>query len=86
MVSGELYAEQQFVPDIHKVKGGSDIGYNFPNEGRWLVCEYGGSARLAGRIELWEKLSPTITECVLKLRETKVRHGESSWSASATCR
>ncbi|MDP3671776.1 MAG: STY0301 family protein [Telluria sp.] len=86
MVSGELYAEQQFVPEITKVKGGLDIGYNFPNEGRWLVCLYGGGERMAGSIDWWDRLNPKITECVLKLRETKVPHGESAWAATATCK
>ena len=85
MVSGDLYAEQEFVPDIKKVAGGHDITYNFPGNGRWLVCEYGGSARLAGSIQWWNKLNPRIMECELKLRETRLQHAESKWSATASC-
>lgn len=86
MVSGELYAEQQFVPDIKKVPGGRDVTYNFPGKGRWLVCEYGGSAHLIGSVEWWGKLNPQITECELRLRETKLQQGESKWTATAICK
>ena len=86
MVSGQIYSKQEFVPAIKNVKGGLDIGYNFPGSERWLVCEYGGGERLAASIEWWDKLAPNITECELKLRETKVKHGESSWTAAASCK
>lgn len=86
MVSGDLYAEQEFIPDIKKVPGGHDITYSFPGNGRWLVCEYGGSARLAGSVQWWDKLNPRFTECELKLRETRLQHAESKWSATANCK
>lgn len=79
MVSGALYAEQQFVPEMKQVPGGRNVTYNFPGQGRWLVCEYGGI------VEWWINLNPQTTECVLRLRETKVQHSARKITATAVC-
>jgi len=87
MISGELYSEEQFVPDITKVEGGRDVRYSFtPDDTNWLVCEYGGGERVGGSIQLWEKINPKISGCELKIREIKVPHTASDWSAAAACK
>lgn len=81
MVSGELYSEQDMVPNIRKVKGGSDVGFSFPKDPKWLVCVYGES------IEWWEQLDSKFTDCEVKIREVKKPHYPPSvWTATATCK
>jgi hypothetical protein len=80
MVSGALFAEQQFVPEMKKVPGGRDVTYNFPGQGRWLVCEYGGS------VEWWVMLNPQTAECELRLRETQVKQAQPKMTATAICK
>lgn len=87
MTSGKLYSEVEFVPDITNVKNGRDVKYDFtPQQKNWLVCEYGGGERIGGTVQWWEKLSPAITHCVLKVRELKIAGTASDWSASASCK
>jgi len=92
MVGGALYARQEMVPDITKVKGGLDIGFNFLREPKWLVCVYGGNElshsehTISGSIDRWEQVDPKFTECVVQLRETKVPHYPGVWTATAVCK
>lgn len=83
---GELHGEQGLKPHITKVKGGLDLRYSLSGEKKWLVCIYGGTERMVGSIDWWEKLNPTFSDCTLKLREIKVPDGESSWTAAASCK
>ncbi|HEV7817331.1 MAG TPA: STY0301 family protein [Janthinobacterium sp.] len=94
MYVGELYGEQYLVgPDVRNSKGGMDIEHGFrPEDTKWLVCRYGGNEwsrseqGVSGTIEWWEKLDPKITSCVLKIREIKVPHTTSDWTATTTCK
>ncbi|TFW35988.1 STY0301 family protein [Massilia horti] len=92
MVSGELYAQQEMVPDIRKVKGGLDIGFNFLHDQKWLVCVYGGNElspkdqATSGTIDRWEQIDPKFSECVVQLRETKAVGYPSVWTATAVCK
>jgi hypothetical protein len=82
---GELHGEQGLQPSITKVKGGLNLHYGLPGKTKWLVCIYGGSERMVGSVDWWEKLNPKFSDCILRLRETKVPNGESNWTATATC-
>lgn len=87
------FEAMQLVPK--RVKGGWDTEDHFtPQETKWLVCVYGGNARLsvenpqvAGSIEWWEKINPNVSYCVLRFREVKLpSRAPSDWVATATCK
>lgn len=90
---GPLYSEQLLQgPAPEKVKDGWDTRYDFmSNEGKWLVCTYGGTEwsgldRIsAGPIQWWGKIAAQAKSCSLKVREARLRGALSNWTAVVTC-
>lgn len=81
------YGNVELQGDIREVKDGRDIRYGFdPGQTKWLICVYGGGERIGGTIEWREKVDPKVTSCELKIREVKVSHAASDWTATATCK
>lgn len=88
MYFGDLFGEQTLVgPEAKKVKGGWDSEYGFsPQDTNWLICRYGGSSWGSGDIELWQKVPPNVTSCVLKVRQVSEPHSPAGWTAKAICK
>lgn len=73
-----------------------------PDDHTWLVCFYGGSKRIKGRIHdghewnqrmasadfSWKmKLAPRLSDCTVQTREVKSRTaGKSTWTVTALCK
>jgi hypothetical protein len=86
-IEGQIYGPRVFIPDTTKVKGGYDLKFGLlPNQPRWLVCKYGGERWGGGPIERWERMPDTINSCAMKVREIKIPHTTSDWTATATCK
>lgn len=94
MYEGELYGQQYLAgPDVASSKDGMEIRYGFQVDSvKWLVCVYGGSEwsrskpSVMGNVELWTKLNPNVTSCVLRVRKFKTSYDPPAWAASALCK
>ena len=91
---GELYGDQYMVgPDVAHSNGRMDIRQGFrPEDKKWLVCVYGGNEwggdkqSVIGPIQIWQKIGPGITSCVLKVRKLKTSTYPQPWTANAECK
>ncbi len=81
MISGNLYSEQDMVPDTRRIKGGRNVGFNLVKDPKWLVCVYGD------RIQRWQQVDPKFTDCEVQIRQVEDRRGTpTKTTASATCK
>jgi hypothetical protein len=86
-LEGPIYSPRMVIPNETDVKGGFDVKFGFlPDLPRWLVCKYGGERWGTGNIERWERMPDTINSCVQKVREIKIPHSTSDWTAAAVCK
>lgn len=94
MYIGELYGDQYLIgPDVAHSNGSMDIQHGFrPEDKKWLVCVYGGNEWsgnkqvIDGPVQLWQKLDPRITSCILKVRKVKTSTSPAPWTATAECK
>lgn len=103
MDSGDERGSGTYAPPRDEAaQEGYDLPYAFADdEQAWLVCSYGATRRIKGRVHdghewnqrmegsvatWWMKLAPKLRTCIVQVREIKSRPpGKGTWTATALC-
>lgn len=99
---GELHGDGWIAGTDEAAEEGYNVHYAFDdNEQAWLVCGYGATQRIPGRVhdghewnqamaaerwQWWIKLAPKAAACTMQVREMKSRNSKTStWTVTAHC-